>query len=72
MQKITEAYKKMLLNEDQVDIVSMDVPFLIRLMEYSREQIKSDDELHKVATVLIKQSKFGNVTTKDISKILRK
>ncbi len=38
---------------DKIDNVNMDVPLLIRIMEMSREDIKSDEELHKVAERII-------------------
>ena len=45
------------LSEDttQPQIVRMDVPFLIRLLEVVREDVKSDDELHTLVTQLLSQ-----------------
>jgi hypothetical protein len=31
------------------DIIKLDVPLFIRLLEYAREDAKSDMDLHKVA-----------------------
>lgn len=38
---------------DQIDTVTMDVPLLIRIMEYCREDIKTDVDLHKIATNMV-------------------
>lgn len=43
---------------DPVDIVTMDVPLLTRIMELSREDIKTDADLHEILTRLIKLSKM--------------
>lgn len=32
--------------------ISMDVPFLTRMLEIAREDIKSDDELHRLVTMI--------------------
>jgi hypothetical protein len=39
---------------DQVDTVTVDVPLLIRLLEYAREDAKTDMDLHNLAENLIK------------------
>jgi len=41
------------------DVVKMDVPLLIRMLEYAREDAKTDMDLHKVAENLIQLSKEG-------------
>jgi len=41
------------------DKVSMDIPLLIRIMEYAREDAKTDMDLHNVAEKLIALSKEG-------------
>jgi hypothetical protein len=53
------------------DIVKMNVPLLIRVFEYVREDVKTDVELHKVVERIIAQ---GNkvITMADYSKIARK
>jgi len=48
---------------DRQDIVSLDVPLLIRLMELAREEIKDDAKLHDVATAIIKLSRDGQALT---------
>ena len=53
------------------DMVKMNVPFLIRIFEYVREDVKTDVELHKVVERIIAQ---GNkvLTMADYSKIAKK
>lgn len=41
------------------DAVKLDVPLLIRLLEYAREDAKQDMDLHKVAEQLVKLSSQG-------------
>ena len=45
--------------ENPQDAVSMDVPLLIRIMEYAREDAKTDMDLHDVAENLIRLSAEG-------------
>jgi hypothetical protein len=47
--------------ENPQDVVTMDIPLLIRLLEYSREDAKTDMDLHNVTEMLIKLSTTGNV-----------
>lgn len=42
------------------DAVSLDIPLLIRLLEYAREDAKTDMDLHNVAERLIQLSAGGN------------
>lgn len=44
------------------DIVQLDVPLFIRLLELSREDIKADADIHDVAEIVIRMSKEGPVT----------
>lgn len=46
---------------DPTDVITMDVPLLIRLLEYAREDAKTDMDLHNVAENLIKYSKIHDV-----------
>jgi hypothetical protein len=41
------------------DIVKLDVPLLIRILEFAREDASSDEELHKVASNIIELSSVG-------------
>jgi hypothetical protein len=47
------------------DKVTMDVPLLLRIMEYAKEDAKSDLDLHHVADKLIELSINGKVLTMD-------
>jgi hypothetical protein len=48
---------------DKLDTVTLDIPLLIRLLEYSREEIKTDAQLHILADKLIRASKMNDVLT---------
>lgn len=45
---------------NEVDSVNMDVPLLIRMLEFAKEDAKDDIELHKAAEALIKLASDGN------------
>lgn len=45
------------------DVVSVDIPLLIRLLEYAREDAKTDMDLHNVTERLIALSQEGNTLT---------
>jgi hypothetical protein len=45
------------------DTVTVDIPLLIRLLEYAREDAKTDMDLHNVTEQLIKMSATGNTLT---------
>ena len=47
------------------DKVSMDVPLLLRIMEYAKEDAKTDMDLHHVTEKLIELSIDGKVLTMD-------
>jgi hypothetical protein len=57
-----------------IDIVLLDVPLMIRLLEYAREEASSDVDLHNLATRLItKSNKWKNwkpLTMKDYDTIV--
>jgi hypothetical protein len=42
---------------DKTDTVTMDIPLLIRMLEYAREEAKSDIDLHDIAEKMIALSK---------------
>jgi hypothetical protein len=52
------------------DIVKMDVPLFIRLLELAREDIKEDADIHDVAEIVIKMSQQGVVTMADYDEIV--
>lgn len=43
-----------------IDKVTFDIPALIRLMEICREDLESDDQLHELASAIVKISKSTN------------
>ncbi len=45
-----------------MDIVQLDVPLFIRLLELSREEIKQDADIHDLTQAVISLSKDGPVT----------
>jgi len=49
--------------ENPQDVVKLDIPLLIRLLEYAREDAKTDMDLHDVTEMLIKMSAEGNLLT---------
>lgn len=65
MQSAKQSAQRMVGEGDEVDTVTMDVPLLIRLLEYSREDAKTDMDLHNVTEMLISLSKEYNVLSMD-------
>lgn len=51
--------------QNQPDAITMDVPLLIRLLEYAREDAQTDMDLHSVAENLINLSKTGETLSMD-------
>lgn len=51
--------------ENPKDVVSMDVPLFIRLLEYAREDAKTDMDLHNVTEKVIAMSGSGETLTMD-------
>lgn len=45
------------------DVVKLDIPLLLRIMEYAREDAKTDMDLHHVTDMLIKLSGDGDTLT---------
>ena len=45
------------------DIISVDVPLFIRLLEYAREDAQTDMDLHDVAEIAISLSETGKTLT---------
>ena len=52
------------------DIVKMDVPLFIRLLELAREDVKQDADLHDVAEAVIALSQSGVATMNDYDQIV--
>jgi cbb3-type cytochrome oxidase cytochrome c subunit len=53
-----------------MDIVKLDVPLFIRLLELAREDVKQDADLHDVAEAVIKLSQEGVATMADYDSIV--
>ena len=53
-----------------MDIIRLDVPLFIRLLELAREEIKQDADLHDVAEAVIKLSQDDVVTMADYDQIV--
>jgi len=65
-------FKEYLLEKaDAKDTVTFDIPFLIRVLELTREKIKSDVDLHKMVGRLIHIRKKGILTMQDYKLITR-
>jgi hypothetical protein len=47
------------------DTITVDVPLFIRLLEYAREDAKTDMDLHNVADNIIDLSEDGEILTMD-------
>lgn len=58
----SDVVERALGEADQVDIVSVDVPLLIRMLEYAREDAKTDMDLHNVTTKMVELAKQGTLT----------
>lgn len=52
-------------SENPKDIIRVDIPLLIRLLEYAREDAKDDVDLHNVAERVINLASNGSVLTMD-------
>jgi hypothetical protein len=53
------------------DIIKLDVPLFIRLLELAREEIKQDADLHDVAEIVTKLSMNGPVTMDQYPEIIK-
>ena len=53
-----------------MDIVQLDVPLFIRLLELAREDIKQDADIHDVAEAVIKLSQEDVATMADYDQIV--
>ena len=51
--------------DNPTDVINVDVPMLIRVLEFAREDAQSDVDLHKVAERLIELSADGRTVTMD-------
>jgi len=53
-----------------MDIIKLDVPLFIRLLELAREEIKDDADIHDVAEIVIKLSQQGVVGMEQYNEIV--
>jgi hypothetical protein len=53
-----------------MDIIKLDVPTFLRLLELAREDVKNDADLHDVAEIVTKMSQEGVVTMDRYNDIL--
>jgi DNA-binding ferritin-like protein len=53
-----------------MDIIKLDVPLFIRLLELAREEVKQDADLHDVAEAVIQLSQNKPATMADYNKIV--
>ena len=54
-----------------MDIVKLDVPLFIRLLELAREDIKADADIHDLAQAVIEKSKAGVVNMADYDDLVK-
>ena len=55
--------KEILNNSNPQDVIKVDVPLFIRLLEYAREDAKTDMDLHKVTENITSLSANGSTLT---------
>lgn len=55
---------------DKTDTISMDVPLMIRIMEFAREDAKDDMALHSAVEKMIEMSKSKSLTMEDYNIIV--
>jgi hypothetical protein len=56
---------------DKMDVVTFDIPLLIRVLEFTREDLKSDIALHKMVEKLIHIRKKGVLSMKDYNYVTK-
>jgi hypothetical protein len=64
-----KTFKQYVRTTDRKDTVTFDIPLLIRMLEYAREEIKSDPDLHRAVERLINIRNRGVLTMYDYSYI---
>ncbi len=68
---IDDSVRGMKEEVDKADRVMLDIPFLIRLLEFAREDAKTDMELHKVVQKLISIRNKGVLTMDDYDFVVK-
>jgi hypothetical protein len=51
--------------ENKIDVITVDVPLFIRLLEFAREDATDDMKLHDVASKLVELCAEGDIMTMD-------
>ena len=54
-----------------MDIIKLDVPTFLRLLELAREDVKEDADLHDIAEIVTKMSQQGVVTMQNYDEIVK-
>lgn len=57
--------KRIHKEDDEIDTVTLDIPLFLRLLEYAKEDAKSDMDLHNVTEKTIELSKQGGTLSMD-------
>jgi hypothetical protein len=57
--------------QDAVDTVTLDVPLLLRMLEYAKEDAKSDLDLHDVTERMIELAKSGTLSMQHYENIVK-
>jgi hypothetical protein len=66
-----QQYKEDIINMNPRDIITVDVPLFIRLLEYAREDAQTDMDLHDVTDNIISLSASGKtLSMEDYSTII--
>ena len=71
LSRLEHQANKILESQNPIDSVTLDIPLLIRLLEYAREDAKDDMDLHSVTERMILLSKSSeNLSMSDYSHIV--
>ena len=54
-----------------MDVIQLDVPLFIRLLELAREEIKEDADIHDITEIVTKLSQHGVVGMDKYNEIVR-
>jgi hypothetical protein len=54
-----------------MDVIRIDVPTFLRLLELAREDVKEDSDLHDIAEIVTRLSKEGTVTMAHYDNIVK-
>jgi len=65
MAQLERKVNRLTESDNPKDVVRLDVPLFIRLLEYAREDAKTDMDLHSVTEKIIAMSQTGETLTMD-------